>query len=199
MFNWINANLPASVRSNLDYVGISQYQEQAPVGAAFDQIMRRLQVEFPNQQIGIGELGYWIAGQRYWWAYSSNVTAAKDIVLEQYYKASLGYAGSHGGGFWWNFASSGADYDFDSTMTNIVTLLKNRLLVSPVKAIVTPTNGMIKISWPNSGWLLESAPMIGSPRLWTQIPPAQYQTNAAVVFFYANPADGNFVYRLRLP
>ncbi len=183
MFNWINANLPAIVRSNLDYVGVSQYQEQAPVGVAFDQVMRRMQTEFPNQQIGLGELGYWISGQQYWWAYSSTVTTAKDTVLEQYYKASLGYAGANGGCFWWNFASSGADYDFDATMTNTITKLKDCLLVVPAKVNVSPTNGMIKISWPNASWLLDSAPMSGSPRVWAQVPAAQYQTNATEVFF----------------
>ncbi len=116
LFNWVDANLPPSVRANLDYVGLSQYQEQAPVGPAFDQIMRRLQAEFPVQQIGLAELGYWIKGQRYWWAYNSNVTTAKRMILDQYYKASLGYAGSHGGGFWWNYASGGDAYDFDGVM-----------------------------------------------------------------------------------
>ena len=131
VFDWISANLPGAVRSNLDYIGISQYQEQAPVGVAFDQIMRRLQAEFPSQQIGLGELGYWIKGQRYWWAYNSNITAAKETILEQYYKAALGYAGANGGCFWWNFASSGTDYDFDVMMTKTITALRNYLAVSP--------------------------------------------------------------------
>ena len=131
MFNWIATNLPASVRSNLDCVGFSQYQEQAPMGAAFDAVMRRMQVEFPQQQIGIAELGYWIAGQRYWWAYNTNVTTAKHTILDQYYRSALGYAGSHGACFWWNFAAGGSEYDFDAAMTNSIQNLKTELLSTP--------------------------------------------------------------------
>ena len=127
LFNWIDANLPGSVRSNLDYIGISQYQELAPVGAAFDQVMRRMREEFPSQQIGLGELGYWIRGQRYWWAYSSDPATAKESIVEQYYKASLGYAGANGGCFWWNFSSSDADCDFDATMSNSIAALRDEL------------------------------------------------------------------------
>ncbi|MFM2082821.1 MAG: hypothetical protein RL380_1512 [Verrucomicrobiota bacterium] len=201
MFNWIAANLPAATRANLDYVGISQYQEQAPMGAAFDAVMRRLQVEFPNQKIGLGELGYWIPQQQYWWAYSATPATAKEVVLDQYYKASLGYAGAHGGGFWWNFASTGGDYDFTSTMTNTITALKNLLAAPPACLSVQPTNGQIKISWSTNATnaVLESSPMTASPRVWSPIATNQYQTGGTNVFFYANPASGNFVYRLRQP
>ena len=181
VFNWVNANLPATVRSNLDYVGLSQYQEQAPLGVAFDQVMRRMQAEFPSQQIGLAELGYWISGQRYWWSSSTNVVTAKHDILEQYYKASLGYAGANGGGFWWNYASAGPSYDFDATMTNTVATLKNFL----VALTVAPSNGSIRVSWPNpyTGWVLDSAPLGTKPLVWTQVPASQYQTNASNVFF----------------
>jgi hypothetical protein len=201
LFNWMAANLPPAVRANLDYVGISQYQEQAPMGAAFDQVMRRLQAEFPAQKIGLGELGYWIPQQQYWWAYSTTPAAAKEVVLDQYYKASLGYAGANGGCFWWNFASTGADYDFTPTMTNTISALKNLLAVQPACLSVQPTNGQIKISWPTNAVnaVLESSPMTASPRVWSPIATNQYQTAGSNVFFYANPASGNFVYRLRQP
>jgi hypothetical protein len=207
LFNWVSNNLPATVRSNLDYVGLSQYQEQAPVGAAFDQVMRRLQVEFPNQQIGLGELGYWISGQQYWWAYNSNVTTAKDTVLKQYYNAVLGYAGANGGCFWWNFSSSGPDYDFDAAMTNTVTTLKNILITpsasvipTPVSLSIAPANGLIKVSWPVSStpWVLSSSPVGGVPQ-WTPVPASQYQTNGAQVSFSALPASGSFLFRLSAP
>jgi hypothetical protein len=84
-------------------------------------------VEFPRQQIGLGELGYWIRGQQYWWAYSSDPATAKEAIVEQYYKASLGYAGGNGGCFWWNFASSDGNCDFNSTMSNSVASLRDDL------------------------------------------------------------------------
>lgn len=109
MFNWARTNLTSAIRASIDTVLISTYVEQAPLGLAFDQVMRQLQTEFAGKTIGIGELGYWIAGQRYWWAYSnlssaSNPTAAQlQPIANQYYRASLGYAGSVSGGFWWNY------------------------------------------------------------------------------------------------
>jgi len=129
LFNWISNNLPASVRSNIDYVGLSQYQEQAPVGAVFDQVMQRMRVEFPNQLIGLGELGYWIEGQQFWWAYNTNVTTAKDMVVAQYYNATLGYANADGGCFWWNFSESGSAPDFDTNMDTSITSINHALCV----------------------------------------------------------------------
>ncbi len=109
MFNWARANLTSTIRGKIDDVLLSTYVEQAPLGLAFDQVMRRMQAEFPTQKIGIGELGYWIPDQRYWWAFSnlastSSPTAAQlQPIADQYYRASYGYANSVGAGFWWNY------------------------------------------------------------------------------------------------
>ncbi len=115
MFNWSRTNLTSSIRANLDMVLLSTYVEQAPLGLAFDQVMRQMQTEFTGKKIGIGELGYWIAGQRYWWAYSNLPSTSKPTVAQlqpiadQYYRASLGYAGSVSAGFWWNYPSEVAN------------------------------------------------------------------------------------------
>lgn len=115
LFNWARANLTPSIRADIDVVLLSTYVEQAPLGLAFDQVMNRLLAEFKGKQIGIGELGYWIQGQRHWWAYSklpsgTNATATDlQPIADQYYRAALGYAGSVGGGFWWNSSSEVAE------------------------------------------------------------------------------------------
>lgn len=125
MFTWVNANLPASTRSNIDVVTFSQYQEQAPLGVAFDQVMKTLRAEFPTQKIGLGELGYWIPGQQFWWAYNqTDSLAAKRAVAKQYYNAVLDYPGSIGGVFWWTFI---ADFKSDTAMQQIVTTLRDKL------------------------------------------------------------------------
>lgn len=105
MFNWARTNLPAATRQNLDVVLISQYAEQAPLGIAFDQVMTTLQAEFPDQQIGLGELGYWIPDQQYWWTFDRDAPMGAGLrgTAAQYYPASLAYPGSVGGVFWWNF------------------------------------------------------------------------------------------------
>jgi hypothetical protein len=178
------------------------------VGVVFDQVMRRMQAEFPNQQIGLGELGYWISGQQYWWAYNAtNVTTAKDMVLGQYYNAVLGYAGANGACFWWNFSSTGSDPDFDNTMTNSINTLKMALSATGSATQPTPpglgvarAGGAIDISWPvSAGFTLYSAPVGGSPQQWTLVPVSEYVTNGSTVYFPADPAGGNFLFRLYHP
>jgi hypothetical protein len=137
MFTWVNANLPASTRANIDVVTFSQYQEQAPMGVAFDQVMKTLRAEFPTQKIGLGELGYWISGQQFWWAYNQTDTlAAKRTVAEQYYNAGFDYPGSIGGVFWWTYT---ADFTNDTTMQQIVKTLRDKLHSSSPTSTPFPT------------------------------------------------------------
>ena len=110
MFNWVRAHLPASTRRNIDVVLMSTYVEDAPLGLAFDEVMRTLHAEFPDQRIGIGELDYWSPDtSRAWWAFDRRdpTATARHEVASQYYAASLGYPYAVGGGFWWYFAEEG--------------------------------------------------------------------------------------------
>jgi len=137
MFTWANANLPASTRANIDVVTFSQYQEQAPMGVAFDQVMKTLRAEFPTQKIGLGELGYWIPGQQFWWAYNqTDAVAAKRAVAEQYYNASFDFPGSIGGVFWWTFIT---DFKSDTAMQQIVKSLRDKLQSGSPTPTPTPT------------------------------------------------------------
>jgi hypothetical protein len=87
--------------------------------------MKTLRAEFPTQKIGLGELGYWIAGQQFWWAYNQTDTlAAKRMVAEQYYNAAFDYPGSIGGVFWWTYIQ---DFKSDTAMQQIVKTLRDKL------------------------------------------------------------------------
>lgn len=104
-FTWINdCYLPATSK-NIDVVFLSLYEEQAPLGISFDRVMTQLKAEFPNQKIGLGELGYWNKGQRAWWTLTKENPMHDGIlaVAEKYYPASFAYENSVGGCFWWNF------------------------------------------------------------------------------------------------
>jgi len=108
MFNWARANLPASVRQNIDVYLLSTYVEQAPMGLAFDQIMTEMQNEFPGKLIGFGELGFWEKNQSFWWAFSQTdpgVTGRHEAE-RQFYNALLGYNNSITGGFWWYYVEN---------------------------------------------------------------------------------------------
>ena len=127
MFTWIDVNLPASVRRNIDVVLVSLYQEQAPMGVFFDRMMLALRREFPVQKIGLGELGYWIPDQQFWWSYSKDDPngVGKRGTASQYYHAALDYTGSVGGGFWWTYVQ---DFPADPTMQSILRDLRDSLL-----------------------------------------------------------------------
>jgi hypothetical protein len=129
MFNWISANLPVSTLQKIDVVLVSQYVEQAPMGLAFDQVMTMLQSRFPDKQIGLGELGYWIPDQQYWWAFNQNDPMGAGLcgVAAQYYPASLAYPSSVGGGFWWNFISEFSD---DPQIQNVLSNLRDEIGVN---------------------------------------------------------------------
>ncbi|NUW45393.1 hypothetical protein [Nonomuraea rhodomycinica] len=104
-FTWARANLPASTRRDIDVVTLSTYVEDAPMGLAFDQVMRALQAEFPDQKVAVGELDYWSDDTtKAFWAFDeSDPLAGRRAVAAHYYAASLGYPRSVGGAFWWYF------------------------------------------------------------------------------------------------
>lgn len=106
MFNWERANLLDSTVANTDIFFFSWYPEDAPMGLAFDQVMRALHNQFPTKQIGIGELDYWASdtSQAWWYGDDTSFTAGRKDVASEYYRASLGYPYSVGGEFWWYFA-----------------------------------------------------------------------------------------------
>jgi hypothetical protein len=123
-FNWARANLLASTRDSINVVLLSTWVDDAPMGLAFDRVMRELRAEFPGKQIGLGELGYWNKDtSKAWWAYDTNVDKARKRIAEQYYPASLGYEKSIGGVFWWYFKQEMADHD--TPLRSVVVNLTN--------------------------------------------------------------------------
>jgi hypothetical protein len=104
--NWARANLAPSTRANLDVVMLSTWLDDAPLGLGLDSVMRALAAEFPDQRIGLGELGYRGPDtSRAWWAFDRrHPAAARRAVAAQYYRAALSHPASVGGGFWWYFA-----------------------------------------------------------------------------------------------
>ncbi|HWX18443.1 MAG TPA: alpha-amylase family glycosyl hydrolase [Candidatus Binatia bacterium] len=71
----------------------------------------------------------------------------------------------------------------------------------PPQLMITPTNGAVTISWPNSysGWVLAASTSLTGNPAWVQVPSAQYQTNATSVFINASVSGSNTFYRLQAP
>jgi hypothetical protein len=105
-FNWIRDELKASTIRDTDVFLLSTWIEDAPMGLAYDRILRALHDALAGASVGIGELGYWGRGtaRAWWYGDPQSITDGRRIVLDQLYRASLGYSWSVGGVFWWYFA-----------------------------------------------------------------------------------------------
>jgi len=126
LFTWIASNLPTELRAKFDLVLVSLYPGQAPAGMFYDQLMETVRSAFPGKMIGLGEIGYGAPGEQLWWCYDENDPsgAARRAVAAQYYPAMLDFAGSTGGGFWWNFAG---EFPPDPALQAVLSGLRDQL------------------------------------------------------------------------
>lgn len=91
MFNWVNSNMPKSMRDEFDYVFVSYYEDdcegrQPDWQAVFDS----LHVLFPNSMLGIGECG-------------TKFKNFKEDYMKRYYSMDIKTPNFAGGYFWWYF------------------------------------------------------------------------------------------------
>jgi hypothetical protein len=89
MFAWATANLPARMRSGLDYVLISYYEHDCnDLRPDWPAVFRRLAALFPNSRVGFGEMG-------------TDVASEKGDYLTRYYTMASPTPAYVGGYFWW--------------------------------------------------------------------------------------------------
>ena len=123
-------------------------------------------------------------------------------------------------GVWYvQFNSDSTNYGPDygnigpATVTALGSPVTGSITIGPYSALIlsqtpptppplTPgqTNGVVTISWPNTygWWVLDStSALTGSSTTWTQVPSAQYQTNATSFFINPVASSGSVFYRLR--
>ena len=106
MYTWAKRNLPSSLLSQVDDLGISLYPEDHPMGVTFDRALSILHSLFPSQRIEITELGYWSAdlGHTLWWGSQTDGTGTgRQAVANLYQAAVMGYSYSGGGAYWWYY------------------------------------------------------------------------------------------------
>jgi hypothetical protein len=106
MFSWAAANLSPSLLARVDDVGISLYPEESPLGGSFDRVMAALHARFPQQRIGITELGYLGPGTGRTWTWGSAglpASAARIDVATYYQTAVYAFPYSLGGTYWWYY------------------------------------------------------------------------------------------------
>ena len=89
MFTWANANVPARMKQNLDYVLVSYYEADCNnLKPDWPAVFKKLAVMFPNSKIGFGEVG-------------TATRAEKAAYLTRYYTLKINEPNYVGGYFWW--------------------------------------------------------------------------------------------------
>lgn len=91
MFKWIQTNISKKMRTGLDYVFISYYDDQCNMGEPdWNQVFDILHAMFPNAKLGIGECGAHDKGNA-------------ETTIKKYYGMSVSNQSFVGGFFWWFF------------------------------------------------------------------------------------------------
>jgi hypothetical protein len=129
-FDWIRDELKASTIRDTDVFLLSTWVEDAPLGLAFDRVFRALHAALSGSLVGIGELGYWgpETARAWWYGDRSGTAEGRRIVLDQLYRAALGYRWSVGGVFWWYFAE---DMPADPELAAELSTIRDDITVHP--------------------------------------------------------------------
>lgn len=99
MFSWVDAHVPARMRSGLDFVLVSYYEGDCGAPRSdWPAVFRQLRAQFPASSLGFGECGAVDSK-------GGEITdvAAETAYLDRYYRMSIAEPGYVGGYFWWFF------------------------------------------------------------------------------------------------
>lgn len=114
MFRWTAANVPDRMKSGLDYVFVSYYEEDCNnYQPDWQSVMSKVSAIFPNSKVGIGECG-------------TRQQDLKSSLLKQYYSMNLSLPSFVGGYFWWYF-----NQDMVPKTKPLWSVLNNILTASP--------------------------------------------------------------------
>jgi hypothetical protein len=93
MFPWASTNIPDAMKSGLDYVLVSYYEDDnGGYQPDWPTVFSQLAAMFPNAKLGIGECG-------------TTNSASKSAYLTRYYSMSMPATPRFVGGyFWWHFS-----------------------------------------------------------------------------------------------
>lgn len=98
MFRWVNRNVPANMKSGLNYVLVSYYEDDCNgYQPNWQKIMDSLHVIFPNAKIGLGECG-------------TNKSTKKAAYINKYYSIKVTTPKFVGGCFWWYYKQDCVPY-----------------------------------------------------------------------------------------
>jgi len=103
MFTWVNANVPARMKTGLDYLLVSYYEMDCDgYKPDWQRVFSQLATMFPNSKLGISEFG--------WSETKASDPIIKDLV-QRHYAVHPRVSNWVGGGFYWEFAIDMVPYD----------------------------------------------------------------------------------------
>jgi len=103
MFTWVNANVPARMKSGLDYLLVSYYELDCDGQKAdWQSLFSRLATLFPNAKLGISEFG---------WSETRPADSIVKDLVQRHYAIHPDVSKWVGGGFYWEFAIDMVPYD----------------------------------------------------------------------------------------
>jgi hypothetical protein len=103
MFTWADANIPARMKTGLDYLLVSYYEVDCRgYKPDWQQVFSQLATMFPNSKLGISEFG--------WSDKKTSNSIIKDLV-QRHYAIHPSVSNWVGGGFYWEFAIDVVPYD----------------------------------------------------------------------------------------
>ena len=102
MLTWAQNNVPADMRSGLNYVLVSYYEDNNEgYQPDWTALFARLQTLFPNAKLGIGECGN---------TATNATTSSKIAMIHHYYEMPKYVANYVGGYFWWTWVKDAIPY-----------------------------------------------------------------------------------------
>ena len=97
MFTWARQNIPPTLKTGLDYVFVSYYEQDCnnyrPTQAQWQTVFDQLHSVFPSAGLGFGEVG----------THPNSSATYKASTLQRYYGLHISTPSYVGGYFWWYF------------------------------------------------------------------------------------------------
>lgn len=120
MFHWVNTYLPSQMKTGLDYVLVSYYEDDCNgYQPNWQKVFDSLHVIFPNSKLGMGECGTTISG-------------SKASYITRYYTMNISTPKYIGGYFWWYYYEDCIPYT-NALWDTLDNALKNHNTPLPVK------------------------------------------------------------------